>query len=144
MWGEGPQDFVSARSKECCRTSHGARRSIPQTSPALCLGLQQPKPAKPVQSQLGAPRTPPQPCPASQAGPGDPQHGLCSVGLVLATALWLRQPLASSTVQELCDTLSSMPEILDKVLTEFATLLRNQWCNPRRAVSYQEGPDPLL
>ncbi|XP_031985150.1 uncharacterized protein LOC116453613 isoform X1 [Corvus moneduloides] len=37
-----------------------------------------------------------------------------------------------STVQELCDTLSSMPEILDKVLTELATLLRNQWCNPRR------------
>lgn len=72
--------------------------------------------------------------------PRDPEHGLCSVGLVLATVLWLRQPLASSTVQELCDTLSSMPEILDKVLTEFATLLRNQWCNPRRAVSYQERP----
>ncbi|XP_048180117.1 uncharacterized protein LOC125336053 [Corvus hawaiiensis] len=80
--------------------------------------------------------------------PGDPQHGLCSVGLVLATVLWLRQPLASSTVQELCDTLSSMPEILDKVLTELATLLRNQWCNPRRegtcasrrAVSCQERP----
>ncbi|XP_068888920.1 maestro heat-like repeat-containing protein family member 7 isoform X2 [Aphelocoma coerulescens] len=50
-------------------------------------------------------------------------------------ALWLRQPLASSTVQELCDTLSSMPEILDKVLTELATLLHNQWCNPRG-----EGP----
>ncbi|XP_068888725.1 maestro heat-like repeat family member 5 isoform X1 [Aphelocoma coerulescens] len=40
-----------------------------------------------------------------------------------------------STVQELCDTLSSMPEILDKVLTELATLLHNQWCNPRG-----EGP----
>lgn len=80
--------------------------------------------------------------------PGEPQHGLCSVGLVLATALWLRQPLASSTVQELCDNLSSMPEILDKVLTELATLLHNQWCNPRRegtrashrAVSCQERP----
>ncbi|KAF4797314.1 hypothetical protein TURU_073302 [Turdus rufiventris] len=37
-----------------------------------------------------------------------------------------------SGVQELYNTLSSTPEILDKVLTEFATLLRNQWCNPPR------------
>ncbi|XP_053850400.1 uncharacterized protein LOC128816645 isoform X1 [Vidua macroura] len=37
-----------------------------------------------------------------------------------------------STFQELCDTLSSTPGILDKVLTEFATLLQNQWCNPPR------------
>ncbi|XP_032932843.1 uncharacterized protein LOC117005373 [Catharus ustulatus] len=37
-----------------------------------------------------------------------------------------------SGMQELYNTLSSTPEILDKVLTEFAALLRNQWCNPPR------------
>ncbi|XP_056361640.1 uncharacterized protein LOC130260361 isoform X2 [Oenanthe melanoleuca] len=37
-----------------------------------------------------------------------------------------------SGVQELCNTLSSMPEILKGVITEFATLFRNQWCNPPR------------
>ncbi|KAL2297619.1 hypothetical protein Nmel_016168 [Mimus melanotis] len=37
-----------------------------------------------------------------------------------------------SDMQELCDTLSSTPEILDKVLTEFAILLQNLWCNPPR------------
>ncbi|XP_005055972.1 PREDICTED: uncharacterized protein LOC101811860 [Ficedula albicollis] len=37
-----------------------------------------------------------------------------------------------SGVQELCNTLSSMPGILNGVITEFATLLRNQWCNPPR------------
>ncbi|XP_064584959.1 protein MROH8 [Zonotrichia leucophrys gambelii] len=37
-----------------------------------------------------------------------------------------------STLQELCDTLSSKPDILDKFLAEFATLHRNQWCNPPR------------
>ncbi|XP_063031944.1 uncharacterized protein LOC134428859 [Melospiza melodia melodia] len=37
-----------------------------------------------------------------------------------------------STLQELCDTLSSKPDILDKFLAELATLHRNQWCNPPR------------
>lgn len=58
-------------------------------------GLQQPKAAKAAQSQLSAPspaESSPQPCPASCRAPGDPQLGLCSVGLVLATVPWLRQP----------------------------------------------------
>ncbi|CAN8194265.1 unnamed protein product [Coccothraustes coccothraustes] len=38
----------------------------------------------------------------------------------------------NSTLQELCDTLSSKPDILDKFLEDFATLLQNQWCNPPR------------
>ncbi|XP_063265306.1 uncharacterized protein LOC134556854 isoform X2 [Prinia subflava] len=37
-----------------------------------------------------------------------------------------------SAVQELWDTLSFTPMILDKVITEFATLLLHQWCDPPR------------
>lgn len=54
-------------------------------------------------------------------------------------------------MQELCNTLSFAPTILDKVITEFATLLLSQWCNPpregthafHRTVSYQKRPQPL-
>ncbi|XP_064251775.1 uncharacterized protein LOC135284298 [Passer domesticus] len=49
-----------------------------------------------------------------------------------------------STLQELCDTLSSKPDILDRVLTEFATSLRNQWCNPSREGSRASHRAPSL
>ncbi|XP_023794281.1 uncharacterized protein LOC111937248 [Cyanistes caeruleus] len=49
-----------------------------------------------------------------------------------------------SAVQELCDTLSSMPEILDKVLTEFATLLRNHWCSSSRESTWNSHRAPSL
>lgn len=54
-------------------------------------------------------------------------------------------------MQELCNTLSFAPTILDTVIMEFATLLLNQWCNPPRegtctfprTVSYQKRPQSL-
>ncbi|RMB92199.1 hypothetical protein DUI87_31310 [Hirundo rustica rustica] len=49
-----------------------------------------------------------------------------------------------STVQELCDTLSFTPTILDKVITEFATLLLNQWCNPPRESTHTFHRAPSL
>lgn len=91
MWGEGPRGSVAVRSKECCRTPHGARLSIPQTLPALwCVGQARSSQSQPSQSRASSvlPETSLSPV----LPPADPHHGFCSVGLVLATALWLRQP----------------------------------------------------